>query len=434
MDAVISAGGKGTRLGSLTREIPKALISVAGRAILAHQLEDLAASGISRVWLLTGHLGEAVENYVRSNRLPLEVELLREAQPLGTAGGLAALAGRIDESFVFVYGDLIFSVDFGRMAARHAQSGAAITLLAHPNSHPQDSDLIVADNAGRVLGIRGKAEARRGYYTNLVNAGAYILSPEVVGSLRPGVKSDFERDVVSRFIAGGRVFAYRTSEYVKDMGTPERLKQVEKDLERGVVADRRLSRRQRAVFLDRDGTVNRYVHLLHSPEQLELLPGAAGAIGRLNASGYLCFVVSNQPVVARNLCSMADVEETNRKLETLLGAEGAYLDDMRFCPHHPDSGYPGENAAYKIDCECRKPKTGMIDELAALYNVDLGRSYMVGDTSVDVQTAVNAGMRSILVKSGMAEEPKKYAATPGMTAADLAETVELILGPAGGLR
>ncbi|HTX73201.1 MAG TPA: HAD family hydrolase, partial [Rectinemataceae bacterium] len=228
----------------------------------------------------------------------------------------------------------------------------------------------------------------------------------------------------------GRVQAYRTSEYIKDMGTPERLDQVARDLTSGVVAARRLSRRQRAVFLDRDGTINRYVELLHRSEDLELLPGAAAAIRSLNASPYLCFVVSNQPVVARNLCSIEEVEETHRRLETLLGAEGAYLDDIRFCPHHPDSGYPGENPAYKIKCACRKPGTGMIEELAAAYNVDLSRSWMVGDTSMDIQTAVNAGMRSILVASGMRESPAKYAARPELHCADLAEAVDRLLGQA----
>ena len=427
MDAVISAGGKGTRLGSLTRDIPKCLVPVAGRPLLEFQLEELARNGIRKAWLLTGHLSEAIEEYLAAMEMPIEVGVLREESPLGTAGGLATLRGEVAEDFAFLYGDLVFSLDLERMRAFHETLGTAATLLAHPNSHPYDSDLIESDEAGKVRAILGKKADRPGYHRNLVNAGVYILSPSVLERIVPGAKSDFEKDVLPPLVAEGGVGCYRTTEYIKDMGTPERLEQVGLDFESGAIEARRLSNRQRAIFFDRDGTLNRYVGLLSRLEELELLPGATDAVRAVNGSGYLCFVVTNQPVVARGLCSMEAEREINSKLETLLGAEGAYLDDLRFCPHHPDSGYPGEIAELKIDCACRKPKPGMILDLARRYNVDLASSWLVGDSSSDIQTAKNSGLRSVLVSCGMPESPPKYDARPDFSADSALAAVRLIL-------
>jgi histidinol-phosphate phosphatase family protein len=427
MDAVIAAGGKGTRLGELTREIPKCLIEVGGRPLLALQLEELARNGIGKAWLLTGHLGELVEEYIRDNGAPIDVGIVREKEPLGTGGSLAALSGGFREPFVYLYGDLVLSLDLARMQAFHDRSDADITMLAHPNSHPQDSDLILAGPNGRVTGILRKSQERIGWQPNLVNAGLYILSPELPGSIERGTKRDFEKDVLPSHIAAGKAYAYRTTEYIKDMGTPERLTQAGAALTSGAVEARRLSTRQRAIFLDRDGTINEFAGLIHAPDQLRLLPGAAEAIRKINDSRYLCFIVSNQPAAARGLCDIAGIETVNHKLETLLGAEGAFVDDIRFCPHHPDKGFSGENPSLKIDCECRKPKPGMLLDLAMRYNVDLGSSYMVGDTSVDIAAAANAGVRSILVSSGMKEEPQKYDARPDLAVSDLGEAVRAIL-------
>ena len=151
------------------------------------------------------------------------------------------------------------------------------------------------------------------------------------------------------------------------------------------------------------------------------------AIKKNNASGRLGIVVTNQPVVARGLCDIVDVENIHKKLATLLGREGAFLDDIQFCPHHPDKGFPEENPAYKIPCECRKPKTGMIEKAAEKYNIDLAESWMIGDTTMDIQTGINAGMRTVLVLTGEAGKDKKYDVKPDFVCGNLLEAVEKIL-------
>jgi histidinol-phosphate phosphatase family protein len=162
-----------------------------------------------------------------------------------------------------------------------------------------------------------------------------------------------------------------------------------------------LSKRQRAIFLDRDGVLNREVDLLHRPDQLELLPDTVAALKAINRSEFLAIVITNQPVVARNLCSIEELVSIHKHLETLLGKHGAYLDAIYYCPHHPDKGYPEENPAYKIDCQCRKPKPGMVLEAARRYNIDLKASYLIGDRESDMICARNAGVMGILVVGGV---------------------------------
>lgn len=187
-------------------------------------------------------------------------------------------------------------------------------------------------------------------------------------------------------------------------------------------------KKNKCIFLDRDGTVNVYKCLLHKKEDLILEKFAAEAVKLINNSEYLCIVVSNQPVVARNLCTLEEVWGINRKLKELLYNEnGAYLDDIFICPHHPDKGYPEENKKYKVICNCRKPKIGMIQEAAAKYKIDLSRSYIIGDTTIDIMTGTNAGLKTILVKTGLGGKDKSYDLESDFVVENLLEAVNIIL-------
>jgi D-glycero-alpha-D-manno-heptose-7-phosphate kinase len=128
---------------------------------------------------------------------------------------------------------------------------------------------------------------------------------------------------------------------------------------------------RQAIFLDRDGVISKEIDLLCKPSQIELISGAAEAIKLINRSGYLAIIVTNQPVIARNLCSIDELNTIHNTLETLLGKEHAFVDAIYYCPHHPHSGYPEERKEYKIECECRKPKPGMLLKAALeMYNLN----------------------------------------------------------------
>lgn len=435
MKTVIMAGGKGTRIASVASDIPKPMIPICDKPILQHQIECLKRQGLTDIVLVIGHLGSVVREYFKDgSAFGVHITYIEETVPLGTAGGLWYLKEEMTEDFLLLNGDIIFDVDFARFSAYHKKTGCAATLLTHPNGHPYDSALIVTeqkaaadmtvkDMYGSIQNSEEKGavkkpenggvqvqfvtdwlhrEEKRGIYKNRVNSGIHILSPEIfqLFGAQPE-KKDLDRDILKALIQEGKLAAYDSPEYVKDMGTPERYYAVEADMKNGVVEAKNLRNRQRAVFLDRDGTLNVYKGFLRSAEDMELLDGAAEAVRKLNESPYLVIVVTNQPVVARGECSFVELEKIHEKLETLLGMEGAYIDGLFFCPHHPDGGFAGEVAELKIDCDCRKPKPGLFYEAARQYNIDLSQSYMIGDDWRDVKAGEAAGCKkSYLLESG----------------------------------
>lgn len=429
--AVIMAGGKGTRLAELTKDlIPKPMASLLSKPLLEWQIECLQRNGITDVVMVIGHLGEVIRNYFADGRQwGLHIQYFEETEPLGTAGALPQIKDMLETNFVLLFGDLLLDVDLSRMWAYHQKNQAMATLFAHPNAHPFDSDLLLADDKGQVIGFDSKHNDRSGYwYANCVNAGLYIMAKKIIEYIPKRLKVDLEKEVLAPLCQqGNSIYAYVSPEYVKDVGTVERIKIAEKELQNGYVMARNLQHKQKALFLDRDGTLNKLNGLVYQPEQLELEDGAAEAIKLINQSGYLAVLVTNQPVVARGLCNIEDVEQIHKKLQTLLGRQGVYLDAIEFCPHHPDKGYPEENPAYKIPCHCRKPDIGMLEKCAAQFNIDLTKSWLIGDTTVDIQTGLNAGCQTALVLTGEAGRDGKYTVQPDIQAENLLAAVQMIL-------
>ncbi len=428
MRAVIMAGGQGTRLASLTKnEIPKGLYPIAGRPILEWQLLRLRKYDITDATIVVGQLGDRIKEYFRDGtELGMKISYITETEPLGTAGSLYFL--KENEPFIFIMGDIFFDFDIRRMAAFHMEKGAFVTLLAHPNMHPYDSDLVVTDKDDRVLRFDSKHNVRDYWYDNLVNSGIFIMNPEICGYVKEPKKLSLEKDLLSGLMEKEKIYAYRTPEFIRDVGTPDRVEATERDYASGIVSAKNLENKQKAIFLDRDGTINILKGFMTDPEKLELEENAAVAIRLINQSGYLAIVVTNQPVIARGECTYEILDEIHRKMKTLLGREGAYLDDIYYCPHHPDKGFDGEVPELKIVCSCRKPKTGMIDAAVLKYNIDVSQSWVVGDGTLDIALGKNAGCKTILLRTGVAGEDKKFDAVPDYTDDDLFAAVRRITG------
>lgn len=431
MKAVIMAGGKGTRIASITKdEIPKPMLTIGDKTILEHQIDCLKKSKIDEIIIVIGHLGEKIKAYFNDgSKFGIKITYFEEdpKKPLGTAGSLYYLKEKIAEDFILVFGDVFFSVDFNKMIEFHKHNNSAATLLTHPNSHPYDSDLVVVDENNVIKCFDSKENVRNYDYKNLVNSGIYIFSPKVFDYVTDPKKYGLEKDVIAKMIENGdKVLSYHSTEYVKDMGTPERYYSVNADYANGICEKRNLSHKQKAIFLDRDGTINALIPFLVHKEDLQLIEGASEAIRLINSSEYLCIVVTNQPIIARGESTIENLDEIHKRMETLLGKDGAYIDGLYYCPHHPDKGYAGEVPELKINCDCRKPKTGMLIQAAKDYNIDLSESIMIGDTTLDIKMAENAGMKSILVLTGEAGKDQKYEIHPSVIADDLLDAVNII--------
>jgi histidinol-phosphate phosphatase family protein len=428
--AVILAGGQGTRLAKVAGHVPKVLVPVGGRPVLAHQLDLLAASGFKDVRIFAGYLSEQIADFVAKTQWPeLSVYVEVETTPLGSAGAVIEKLDGLPEQFAVLYGDTMLAVDIPRMCQFHTQSAADITVFVHPNDHPFDSDLVEASEDGRITSFHSYPHQEGVCFRNVVSAALYVVRRE---SLRPWAgetrKCDFAKNIFPKLLAkGGSLFAYHSFEYIKDMGTPERLQKVERDFLTGRISGDRAGRPVPVVFLDRDGTLNTENGHIRSPHQFQLLPDVAAALKLMRESGFRLIVTTNQPVIARGEATEADVAAIHRKLEWELGLEGVYVDAIYYCPHHPDAGFPGERPELKFRCECRKPAAGLIEMACKDMSIDIGTSWMVGDTTIDMEFARRAGLRSILVETGAGGRDGKFPEVrPDYRAMNLLEAAQVV--------
>ena len=393
------AGGKGTRISSIASDIPKPMIKMDDKPILEWQIETLKNQGFDEFIITVSHLSGVIKDYFGDGfKYGVNIEYYEEEIPLGNAGALFKIKDKLNDDFLLINGDVLFDVDVNRFYRYHQIKKGLVSLLTHPNDHPYDSGLIITDDNNEVIKWLAKEDERPKYYKNRVNAGMHIISPKVLDQEFDKEKIDLDRDVLKPLCDTGKMYAYDSSEYIKDMGTPERYNQVSSDLLSGKIKERNLMYKQKAIFLDRDGTINKYVGFLRNIDDFELNDGVSEAIKKINRSKYLAIVVTNQPVIARGEVTFEQLNEIHNKMETLLGQDGAYLDAIYYCPHHPDSGFEGEVKELKIDCDCRKPKPGMLYKAAEDFNIDLSESYMIGDSDNDILAGNAAGCKSIKIE------------------------------------
>ena len=423
--AIILAGGKGTRLSKLRNDIPKPMMPILGKPILQYQVELLKRHGFEKVWFIVNHLYEQIESHFgHGEDLGIDIQYYVEPTPLGTVGGVKALQSELDQPFLVLYGDVLMDMDLSRLLDFHKVKGADATLVVHPNDHPYDSDLLDVDSHDKVTAFYAKPHPEGLQYRNLVNAAAYVFNPIVLDYLEAGVKADFGKDIFPSLHKELDLYAYNTPEYLKDMGTPDRLYKVEEALQSGKVAARNLNQLQKCVFLDRDGVINIDTDLIHRPKDFQLYPYAAESIKKLNKMGFLVVVVTNQSVIARGLCTIKELGDIHKKMETELGADGAFVEAIYFCPHHPHGGFEGEIQEYKVKCECRKPSPGMLLQAQKRYNIDMGQSFLVGDSPRDIEAGANANVTTIRVKTGHGMKP--HTTIPDHYVDTLVEAVRII--------
>jgi len=427
MIAIVLAGGKGTRLGEATAQRPKPMVEIDSKPLLEFTLSWLKQQGVSKAILTLNYLPDFIIQHFGTGGgdFPF-IEYITESAPMGTAGCLSGMANDFKEPVWIVYGDVFMDLDLSRIWDFHHLNKAKMTLVVHPNDHPHDSDLVEIDPQNRVARFHSKPRSGNPWLANLVNAGLYLMNAELFDEI-PNKPCDFGQDLIPTWITKHPIYAYSTPEYMKDMGTPDRLKKVEQDLLRGFTQARNLANRQSAIFLDRDGVINDDTHFISKAEDFQLFPFAPKAISAINRSGFLSVVVTNQSVLARNMTTEAGLQRIHNRMETELGAHGAYLDAIYFCPHHPDKGFPEENPDLKIDCDCRKPKPGMLIQAAHRFNIELTSSFMIGDNERDILAGKAVGCTTVGVATGKGLKSGKT--QPDLFFSTVLEAVDFIVNP-----
>lgn len=428
--AVILCGGKGTRLGAEFSHLPKPLVPVDGIPLLDRIISTAAKAGVERVILAAGHLGEMISaRYAGYNPWNIAIHTHIEARPLGTAGCLHEVADLLDEQFVLLYGDVFLDFDLGALVARHEREHPVATILLRQSDHPMDSDLVeVPANSDRVTAFLPKATRDpNGVYRNCSNAAVYSCSREMLYYIAKDVSSDIATHVFPAILAAGKeIRAHWLEEtgYVKDMGTPGRLLEVERYWRRKLagIAARKSPKPIRAVILDRDGVILKDNGPSTDPDAIEFMPGALDGIKGFTGDGLDCMVATNQPWIARGLLSEDQLSAVHERIKSVVCAHGGMLLEILHSPYHPETHHGEGIAELRRSSECRKPRPGMLFELMEHFGCDPAETVMIGDSKADILAARNAGLRSILIGS----DPQALEAEPDASVSDLPSAVHLL--------
>lgn len=428
--AVIMAGGFGTRLRKAGFAEPKPMVPILGKPVLEYQINLCKLHDFDQIYLITFFQTEIIEKYFGDGSAwGVQINYLVESSPNGTAGALAEFIEILPEQFLLLYGDTFLDVDLRRMMHFHLTKKPTSTIMVHPNNHPSDSDLVEVDEETQLVRrLLPYPHSDKIPYRNCVNAALYCFDRiKIERYLTQGLIQDIAKDIFPKIIASGEeILSYKTFEYIKDMGTPDRLAKVQADIQKNIPKNMNFSQNRQAVFLDRDGTINTERGLITQPEQLELIDDAALSIKRLNEAGYLVICITNQPGIARGDITKSQLNLIHAKLDAELGFKGAYLDDLLYCPHHPDKGYPGEVTNLKVKCSCRKPEPGLILRAMKKYRLSKA-SFFVGDATTDIAAAQKVGIKSILLSTGHGGRDGRVDVIPDFMCKTFTEAVDLIL-------
>ncbi len=418
---VLLVGGKATRVASMLNGKTKHEINILkNEKVIDFQLRKLVNLK-KKVFLISNKKNLTLKNYLKKKyNNKLDFEIIEESKPLGTAGALKVLKKYSFKFFLVIDGDLVFNCNLKKLILFHKKKKSNCTLVAHPNNHPYDSDILEVDKNDRVRSFYFKPHKKNKIIPNLCMSGIRIVNKKLLKFINHNKFQDFSKDFLKKLdLKKNRVFAYNTREYIKDAGTRERIIQVRKDIKILKFKNGNIDNKIPAIFLDRDGVINEQKDELHYQNPKKIFNGVFGAIKKINESGYLCILVTNQPAVAKGIITIAQLEKDLNYLAYKLGLNGAYLDKIYYCPHHPKKGFSDENVQYKKNCECRKPKNGMFIKAIKDLNIDVNRSYMIGDSNADYLAAKKTRLKYIMIN-------KKKTSRLYATKKNLAEAVNFI--------
>ncbi len=382
--AVILAGGRGTRLGEIGQRMPKAMVPFGGKPFLDYLLRKLREQGFERVLLLLGYKAEQIINYCGNGaRFGLKIDYSISAVEDDTGQRVKLAEAKIDPIFLLMYSDNYWPLAFDRMWARFVASGMAAQVVVYRNrdSYTKDNVRIGLDGLVEVYDKTRTAANLRG-----VDIGFMILKRDALALLPENENVSFEAHIYPRLVAQRMLGAYETDHRYYSVSTPERLAETESFFSRGP-----------CVILDRDGVLNvkqPKATWVTTQEQWKWLPRALDGLKRLTQAGIQIIVITNQAGVARGALAENDLGAIHRRMCEEAEARGGQISAVYYCPHDWDEG-----------CECRKPKPGMLFQAQREHALDLSITPFVGDDDRDGIAANAAGCPFFQVKpeNGLAE-------------------------------
>ncbi|WP_425398128.1 HAD-IIIA family hydrolase [Aeoliella sp.] len=422
--ALILAAGKGTRLRPITDRTPKCLVPVHDRPLLEYWIEKLEAAGIQDALINTHHLRDQVVEFIHSMnaRGSVQIRELYEPELLGSAGTVSATRSWFEgaQHCLIIYADNLSSIDLGEFLQFHQSHSDPFSMALFHSASPRSCGIAECDEVGRIIAFEEKPEHPT---SDLANAGVYVLNADAFQEIAESNAFDLGHDVLPKFV--GRMRGWTIDGYHRDIGTLDSLAAAHAESTRQniLAANPGAKAPSAAVFLDRDGTLIRHVHHLTSPDDVELLPGAAEAIAAFQQAGFKCIVVTNQSVIGRGLIDASGLTKVHDEINRQLAMHELKIDGWYHCPFAPQVTDPRV-----IEHFDRKPGPGMLFRAARQLNLEISSSWMIGDTVSDVLAGQNAGCYGSILLGGPELDTEELLADGTFeVSADLRAAAQLIL-------
>ncbi len=429
VQVVVLMGGLGTRLKDYTKQCPKSLVDVCGRPFFDYQLDLLTAWGFNRFVFLIGYRAEMIEEYYGDgSSRGISIKYSYDGEKLlGTGGAVRRAIDLLEDDFLLIYGDSFMDIDYAETVYRYERGkaeGARALMTVLCNNNRFDRSNVVMKDGRLVLYDKHNPTPEMDY----IDYGVCMYERSLFEDYPEDEAFDIAK-IQHELSVAGKMSAQTVTKRFYEIGSPGSLAEFS-----GYVT-KRFAESHPAVFLDRDGVINEIVwnddiEQLDSPmktEQFKFLPNAADAVKMFKEKGYYVFVVTNQPGAAKGKTSLATLYDINTYMIDALSKEGAEIDDLFMCPHYPKK-LPQTKEDFLIKkCSCRKPEPGLIYRAMRKYNIDLARSYMIGDSCSDVVAGSAVGLSTVFIGDLKCDLCKKLGdVAPTYVAANILEAAQII--------
>ena len=391
------AGGKANRLKKELGILPKCLVKIGNKTILDYQIENILRFSTKKIHFCLGYQHEQILNFLNNNYKNLDYSFSIESKPLGTYGALVNSLDYLDENIFILFADILtnFNIDAGFVKFKKSKSD--IMLITRFTDHPEDSDLITSDRNKRVLSIKkhekGMIESPIGN-TGLI----YIKKNKIDKTLQNDIELDIMKDFVKNNLGSLNVISSLSIDYIKDIGTVERLEEQRKKIKSFSFKN------QKVCFIDRDETIINDQGNQNLINEIKFKPFLFDLFKFLQKNSYKIILITNQPGVAKGFFSIEELERFHNYMQLKLIEEGVKpLNAIYYCPHHPDKGFPDENKKYKIKCNCRKPKQGLVKSAIKEFQLENSPYIFIGDTKVDYEVSRGLSTNVFIVESKYTE-------------------------------
>ncbi|MCR5735639.1 MAG: HAD-IIIA family hydrolase [Lachnospiraceae bacterium] len=429
LQVVVLMGGLGTRLKEYTVTCPKSLVEVDGHPFFDYELKLLKEAGFKKFLFLIGYKADMIEEYYGDGKdQGISITYCYDGEELlGTGGAIKRALDLLEEDFLVTYGDSFMDIDYEETVYRYFAGKASgkralMTILKNNNSF--DKSNVVAKDGQIILYDKKNTVPEMEYIDYGVCVYERSLFEEYDGDRR------FDVAIIQNELSKkGQLAAHEVTRRFYEIGSPKALSEFRE------YVNKRFNTENRAVFLDRDGVINEIVYnddteQLDSPQKKEdfrLLPGVSEALRIFKEKGYLIFIVTNQPGAAKGKSKLSVLYDINTSFVNSMKAEGIEIEGVYMCPHYPKM-QPYTKEAFLIkDCDCRKPKPGLIMKAVKKYNIDTASSYMIGDSISDILAGKAAGVKTVFIGDLKCDACKKLCdKEPNLTASDILKAAQAV--------